>query len=251
MKYLSTCLIALAFVFTACTEEDNSDEPSRLSIRLTDAPGDFDSVLIDIQEIEITTNEGKRNYVVQYPGVYNLLELANGNDTVLITEDIAADRVNQIRLILGSNNSVVVDGTTYPLATPSAQQSGLKLNVQATLTAGAEYTYLLDFDAARSIVLQGNGNYLLKPVIRVITVPISGAIEGHANPANAAYYAYVLSGSDTLGTSLDTNGYFKIVAVPSGMYTLNVLARPGYVDQNVPNIAVGNGQVYDVDTLQF
>lgn len=251
MKFLSACFLALPLLFASCVAEENDDAPSRLNIQLTDAPGDYDSVLIDIQQIEITTNEGKRAYPVQNPGVYNLLDFTGGYDTLLISEELAADRVNQIRLILGDNNSVVVNGTAHPLATPSAQQSGLKLNVQATLTAGAEYSYLLDFDAARSIVQQGNGGYLLKPVIRVITIPISSAIEGHVNPPHAAYYAYVLSGTDTLGSGIDSAGYFKIVAVPSGMYTLNVLARPGYADQSLSNIAVGNGQVNDVDTLNF
>ena len=60
------------------------------------------------------------------------------------------------------------------LTTPSAQHSGLKLNVHAELTEGITYKILLDFDAARSIVKTGSGAYNLKPVIRTITEATSG-----------------------------------------------------------------------------
>ena len=43
------------------------------------------------------------------------------------------------------------------LTTPSAQHSGLKLNVHAELTEGITYKILLDFDAVRSVVKTGSG----------------------------------------------------------------------------------------------
>jgi hypothetical protein len=64
-----------------------------------------------------------------------------------------------------------VDGVSYPLSTPSAEQSGLKLQVNATLEAGVVYTILLDFDANKSIVVTGNNTYKLKPVVSIIQLP--------------------------------------------------------------------------------
>ncbi len=43
------------------------------------------------------------------------------------------------------------------MKTPSAQQSGLKLNVHEEFLQGVAYEYIIDFDAARSIVKTGNG----------------------------------------------------------------------------------------------
>jgi hypothetical protein len=51
---------------------------------------------------------------------------------------------------------------------PSAEQSGLKLQVNQTLQEGIMYHVLLDFDANKSIVKLGNGGYKLKPVIRTV-----------------------------------------------------------------------------------
>ena len=65
-----------------------------------------------------------------------------------------------------------------PLTTPSAQQSGLKLNAKPfDVAEGQTVELVLDFDAARSVVRAGNsGKYLLKPVITVIAVLDAGHI---------------------------------------------------------------------------
>ena|SRR5665647_2021879 len=47
-------------------------------------------------------------------GVYNLLDLSNGISTLIATGDMQPGTVSQIRLILGSNNTVTVGGV-YPL----------------------------------------------------------------------------------------------------------------------------------------
>lgn len=248
-------LLAIGFIPLACSEDSdddaNSSGQSTINIGLTDAPASYDSVLIDIQSIELTTDQGKHTAQVLNPGVYNLLDYANGLDTLLITEDVPSGRLNQIRLILGNDNRVVVDGQSNPLNTPSAQQSGLKLNVQENLTPGAEYTFTLDFDAQRSIVARGNGAYNLKPVIRVITEAISGAIEGQVNPADAAFYSFVVNGTDTLGTQPDSSGYFKITGVPGGNYDLQLMANPNYSDTTLTGLSLSNGQLLDVGTVNF
>ena len=62
----------------------------------------------------------------------------------------------------------MVDSTLYPLATPSAMQSGLKLNLNKFLLPNFNNVILIDFDAHESIVEQGNGDYSLKPVLRTL-----------------------------------------------------------------------------------
>ena len=61
--------------------------------------------------------------------------------------------ISQFRFILGDNNTVVVDGITYPLKAPSGQQSGFKVNVDETLTEGVKYEVWTDFDVQKSIVV--------------------------------------------------------------------------------------------------
>src|SRR5688500_5284131 len=113
----------LSIAVLACSSEDSQN--ARLEIRLTDGPGEYEEVNVDIQGIEIHADNGEvasgwKSLNVQR-GVYNLLELSNGIDTLLSAVELPAGRVSQIRLLLGENNSVKIDGQELPLTTPSAQ----------------------------------------------------------------------------------------------------------------------------------
>ena len=72
-------------------------------------------------------------------GIYNLLDFTNGLDTLLGSTVLPAGKISQMRLVLGSRNTVNIDGTISDLKTPSAQQSGLKFKIDATLKAGITY----------------------------------------------------------------------------------------------------------------
>ena len=98
-----------------------------------------------------------------------------------------------MRMVLGLNNSILINGVSYPLQTPSAQQSGLKFNWNQNLSGNGAYTVWIDFDAGRSIVKTGNVSYILNPVIKAFSELTNGQIKGYVKPqsANAVIHAIV------------------------------------------------------------
>lgn len=151
--------------FAACKKDADQ---TTLNIRLTDGPGDFQQVNIDIREIRVKTSQDTAQWLTLQTnaGIYNLLDFQNGIDTLLATGPVPALTLKEIRFILGPDNSVMVDSIVYPLTTPSAETSGLKVKINKALAIDVN-TFLLDFDAAASVNLLGNGTYLLKPVIKL------------------------------------------------------------------------------------
>lgn len=242
----------LSVIWLACTSDDQT---AKLEVRLTDAPGDYEEVNIDIQSVEVHTSEGNQTSgwttLEVESGVYNILELTNGLDTLLATAELPAGKISQIRLILGEDNSVKVGGETKELSTPSAQQSGLKLNLNAVLTEGITYTIILDFDAARSIVKRGNGTYSLKPVIRVLEEATSGAINGTVSPLEAAPAVFAIQGVDTVATAYtDTlTGKFMLRALPAGSYTVSFDPKEGFVPQQKESVSVTLGNVTNLGAI--
>jgi len=259
----SLAILALIFTVSACKKSDSgsNNQPSSMNIYLTDAPADYKAVWIDIEQVMVkgnsdsSGNDGWVSVPLLRAGKYNLLDLRNGKDTLLGGVDLPAGKVSQIRLILGESNQLVLnDGTTVDLKTPSGQESGIKLDVDADLKAGIPYELVLDFDAARSIVKAGNsGQYILKPVIRTFAKAAGGGIQGVVLPDSANAHVMAISGSDTLGAIPDASGNYKFWGVPEGSYNLIFSAdsTTGYKSDTINNIAVTVGNIATADTVRL
>ena len=162
---------AISLVAVVSCSKDNEGE-STLQVRMTDGPTNLAQVNVDIKEINVkfTDDTSSTNGWVSMPttaGVYNLLGLQNGVDTLLATLVVPKQTVREIRFVLGPNNSVKDTlGVVYPLTIPSGEESGLKIKVNKQLSASLE-TLLIDFDAALSVYQTGTGAYKLKPVLKI------------------------------------------------------------------------------------
>lgn len=230
--------LSALLALTGCGNDGDNSGQAKLQIRLTDAPGDFRAVTLDVRSIELHLNpENDPNgwqTLPFTPQAINVLEYVNGRSALLVDTDFNPGTPQEIRLVLGPNNTVTTrGGQTYLLKTPSGQSSGVKLKLQnVTLAAGQSYQLLLDFDVAKSIVERGNGNgngnqnerYLLKPVIRVVAQDLNGAIRGTVSPAAAAPQVLAIRSSitlpDTFSTMADASGAYQLWSLPAGTYTV-------------------------------
>jgi hypothetical protein len=74
-----------------------------------DAPGPYQQVNVDVMGVEITGDGGQSVTLNVVPGIYDLhYQMVWKN----ITDTLEISKVQQIRLILGTRNTVVLDGTT-------------------------------------------------------------------------------------------------------------------------------------------
>jgi Domain of unknown function (DUF4382) len=253
---VSMCM--LAFLVSCSNDDDTTpqeQQKARMSVKLIDAPGDYEAVFIDVQDVVIKYNgqEDEVSIGEVNTGIYDLLELTGGVSVLLVDDEIPAGEISQIRLILGENNSIVVDGETFPLQTPSAQQSGLKINVNETLEGGIFYEFVLDFDVDKSIVAQGNGGYLLKPVIRAFTEANTGAITGLVLPLGIQTLVTAENATTEISTYTNTEGVFVLSGVPAGTYTLTYQADValGFPPIVISDVEVVVGAVTEVDGVVF
>jgi hypothetical protein len=254
MKKLFLIPFALISVFFSSCEDEKK---ARIEVWLTDDPGDYQEVNVDVQGVEIHSNDTESDKgwkaLEVTPKVYDLLKLANGEETFLGDLELPGGRLSQIRLKLGEGNSVTVDGQVYPLNTPSAQQSGLKVKIDKVLTEGIAYKIILDFDAAKSVVETGAGTYILKPVIRAITEANGGSISGKVEPAGVASIA-VWSGEEAepvTTTATNEEGEFLIRGIAEGSYRLT-FDGPGdepIIEKDA--VEVKSGEVTDIGVVSI
>lgn len=262
MKTIWKSMLALVLLlsFVGCSDNDGSNEAqgtAQLNLRLVDAPGDYDAVFIDVQDV-VVKYQGSNDEVplgIINAGVYDLLQLTGGVSVLLVDGEIPAGDVSQMRLILGEDNSIVVNGESYPLATPSAQQSGLKIQLHQILEEDVFYEYILDFDVNQSIVVQGNGNYLLKPVINASLVADAGKIAGMVLPLEiqTLVTATNVDGTIEVSSYVSPEGDYVLYGLPQGIYTVLFEADPllGFPPVTISDVEVVAGLTSVLEDVIF
>jgi len=229
-----------------------------LKVAMTDAPAcGFDKVNVTVSKIRVhksgsaSENDSGWSEITLSPAKkIDLLTLQNGIMTELGQTALPAGRYTQIRLVLTENgagslaNSVVRTGSATEVAidTPSAIQSGIKLNNEFEITANTTTELVLDFDACKSIVTKGNGGYLLKPVIGVIPKMTSGSITGHISGATSGTLVSVQqNGVVVKSTVPDSTGAFTLSPVPASTSYVVVISSSGKTTAAVTGVPVTAG----------
>ena len=263
----------------------------RVQIRLSDGPVNFDAVNVDIQRVEVlvlpdSCHEGGHNSGDDHengdsscyhdhdgdgdhhqyscavwdtldirPGVYNLLNLSNGTDTLLASGLTVAGQIRQIRLILGTNNSVVVDSVSYPLTLLNGSNR-VTINIRGEdieeITPG-DLQLWLDFDAARSIERVHNNQFVLNPYLRIWLPSQTASIKGKVLPGSADAIVSAVSNGDTLVAIPEGNGgRFKIRGLKGTSATVLVNATANnYQDTTIVNVPLQRGHETDLGTIQL
>ena len=251
-----------------------------LKIYLTDAPGDYKEVYINISKIEghIASDgeeeEGHWKILKEWSAglPVDLIELEDVS-MLLASLELEPNKYTQLRIFLNGDASLVLEGeegpdgptVTVPLEIPSSANTGIKLNHPFEIVEGMITKLTIDFDAEKSVIKTGNGKYKMKPVISLSSETYStGEVPGGVGSVSGtvSYYdsqilaltgiggasielsggAYIFANTTTTSTE-EPIGTFNLVDVPAGSYTLNIYAD-GYDDYS-QNIEV----IVDTDTV--
>ena len=231
-----------------------------MQVKMHDNPAHYDEVNVSVERVEVNRSEGDQGWqTISEPNeVYNILELVNGEFAVLADAELETGTYQQIRLILDDNNSIVIDGESFPLTVPSGAQTGLKLNINAEIEEGVVYTLLLDFDADRSVVKRGmQDHYNLRPVIRATAEAESGNIGGTVN-AESTIRAILDAGTaeaDTVSTTFSDSetGEFLLVGLEENSYTVNFepADEEAYEGTEIDDVEVILGETTDLGEIEL
>lgn len=253
---IATATLALLSACGGGSGDSSASAQGTLGLSLTDAPAcGYDQVNVAIQKVRVhqssTASDNDAGWAelnFATPRRVDLLTLQNGVLASLEQIPLQAGHYTQMRLVLAANdganpllNSVVpTGGSEFALDTPSAVQSGLKMNVDITVAANQLADFVLDFNACKSVVSAGNsGKYLLKPVVTVIPNYVSG-VSGFvdASLANGNTLVSVQqSGTVVKATTPDATGKFLLQPVAPGTYDL-VITAPGRATDVVTGVTV-------------
>jgi hypothetical protein len=229
MKLFAALFIVPLLFTSSCKKEGGGSaiDTGRMTVRMMDGPSPYgyEEVNIDVQSVDVHiagSTGGDWYRLHTRAGIYNVLTLVNGIDTLLADETVVTGQITSMRLNLGTNNSLRLNGTLYPLTIPSGEESGLKVEIHENI--GAEPLRLfIDFDAGQSIVNDGHGSYHLKPVIRAFTTMHTGTVTGGVSLPGPGIAVTLSNGTQLFTTYVEAqSGRFMLRGLTPGTYSATV-----------------------------
>ena len=248
-------ILIVATALTACGggSGDSPDPYGKINLGVTDAAVDgAQHVVVEFTGVELKAVNDASPEVFDFatPRRIDLLALEGGGSEILLKDEVLpAGNYEWIRLKVNAGRTAsdsyvdLRDGSRHPLFIPSGNQSGLKLIRGFTIGAGSTTNFTIDFDLRRSVIRPPgqNGDFLLKPVLRIVdnlqVGTLSGTIASTLITTTCKPAVYAFTGSsivaDDLGGTTEplvtarvlqspTSGAYgyRIGFMPVGAYTL-------------------------------
>jgi hypothetical protein len=278
--FLAICLAIATFILVSCnknTSLENASGQQVVSLYLTDGPGYFDKVYVDIRSVKLlvdTSKNTRRNDTCNWDrlgsvptkrdsslvwedlnvkaGIYDILTLRNGVDTLLANKSVVKGAIRLIRIDIGTSNSLVKDSVTYPLHLPASFPGYILVKLK-----GHEFDEFLpnrarlwlDFDISRSIVQERNNQFYLRPWISFFTVISTASVSGKVVPNDAKAVVTVFNSTDTAYALPNKEGNFKLRGLKEGTYSVYVNASNGYIDTTITNVVVSKTKEAKLGTI--
>jgi len=140
------------------------------STTTTDDPnqtGNITAIWLDIQQVKVCVADDD----CQTIGGSQRINLLDFEMAELANVLLSPASFEQVRLVLGTDNTVVVDGETHPLTIPSGQTSGLKIvkpdDEEWAVEAGFETELRVSLvDVVNSVHSNQGQGYMFKPILK-------------------------------------------------------------------------------------
>jgi hypothetical protein len=222
--------LALALL-AACGS--SSGGSAKMSVHLVDGPAlEYSEIWLHVVRVDIAKDGGGWTTLGTPDVTVNLLTLTGAvAETLVDGAIIPAGSYGQMRLVLGSGNTIRTADGLHDLKVPSGMQSGVKLNVHFDVLPNTTKDVFIDFDAHRSIFVHQAGNstqYILRPVVRAFDQVTTGAVIGKLTDAATTA---PLPGVEVMAETLGEDGKPAVARTTTtaadGSYVLNLLPVGG------------------------
>lgn len=191
LMYMAAITVLLALSLTGCSTDGNT---GTLSLSVTDAPVDGAvSVVVQFTGVQLLSTSGEvLTFTFETPKTIDLLALQGGNSALLLDKiSVPEGDYPVISLTVNAEPGVLdsyielTDGSQVSLWIPSGNETGLILTQGCSVTANGVADFVIDFDLRKSVfdpeVL--GGDYILKPVLRIVDNTEAGSIAGSVDVA--------------------------------------------------------------------
>jgi hypothetical protein len=272
-KFLSVCVAIVATVLVSCKKESEvapnpgnaSSGRSSFNVKMTDAPGDYAALNVQIAKVEVFGAES--GWITLSNSIHNVnvIDLTNGAETMLAANAaVDAGLYTKLKITFGEQYALKLNAgaeyggvslstaTDVKLSWVGPKEVILVINKQMEASASADL--LIDFEVTESVTKFGD-EYVITPVMEIIDDAKTGLRGQVSAAAHAA--VEVSNGANHFSTYADANGNFLVRDLLEGPATVTILPTPEEIKKGLPkefkieNVIVSKGQIKNMGTIHF
>ena len=254
LLYFSLFLIGFA---SSCTGPDETPK-ALVNIFLIDAPAKWDSVVVEIQGVELDfVPNGREGSLEKKYFPYeledkeiNLSLLVGGAVLQLGSEELNLGTITGATLNLGTKNTLFQGDKGFPLALPQGQ-SDYSAEISLDLQPGVSYDLIVDFDLEKSIRQKSSSpiSFDFLPTLKITSDIGNGDIQGTISPTTLSPAIYAIRGTDSISTHINSSGTF-LFRLPAGTYNLYIDPKnTGYDPRSFSNVEVVEREKTTLDRI--
>lgn len=229
-----------------------------MNILLMDSPAEWDSVVVEIQGVEIDfvqsgrQGETQKIWMPYEPAkkTINLSKLVNGVTLPVSRKEFLLGQITAITLKLGTSHALFQGDNRYELTLPS-DVTDFKKDLKVDLEPGISYDLVLDMDLEKSIrvVQQDPLKHSFVPTMYAFSGIGRVEVVGTVFPTDLKPAIFAISGKDSVSTHSNSSGGFLFRLKP-GFYTLYIDPKDSrYFSETLPNFEIKTGQPTNLERI--
>ncbi len=241
----------------SCEGPDESPK-ALVNILLVDAPAQWDSVIVEIEGVELEFLPRGRGGEIQKIFLpyeagdqeVDISRLVAGLSLPLARSEMRLGVISGISLRLGLENSLYLDEVRYPLDLPGGITEYSQA-IQVDLQSGLSYDLILDFDLEKSITMTDASpkSFKFQPTISAFSGIDRGELNGTIAPAALRPAIYAINEAGSVSTHTNSAGSFSLRLMP-GNYTLLIDPKnSAYQADTIFNVPIVTGKATLVDRI--
>jgi hypothetical protein len=255
----------LFFLFGTCLiyscEPADSGPKSLINLVLVDNPAKWDSVLVEIEGVEVELlvggrESGSQNYYFEYKTgdkQIRVSDLIAGKGLIIGREELPTGKIIGLSIKMGKNHILYQEKKGYNMPLGDPNNVFVKLATEMDLEDEIAYDIILDLDLEKSIIQKSTSPlaFQLIPFFTVRGGATSGDLVGTISPLTMKPAIYLIKGLDSISSYPNSSGRYLFKITP-GMYSVYFDPKDSkYASATVTNLVVENGKTTEVPTHIF
>lgn len=250
-------LLIFPLIILSCKEFDDSPK-ALVNILLIDAPAQWDSVIVEIQgvDLEFVPNgregEVQRIFLPYEPAdkLIDISQLVGGTSLPVARSEMQLGVITGMTLRLGPENALYLNEDRYGLALPEGKTDYF-LPISVDLEQGISYDLIIDFDLEKSIQVTDPDPLTLdfNPILSAFSGIGRGDLTGTTSPTSLRPVIFAVNEDESVSTHTNSSGNFLFRLEP-GSYDVFIDPKDSrYNADTVRGVIIESGKATPLDRI--